>query len=189
MTAEQLARAISELFAPWILNIGFFVVLGASTSSWAPALTAAVGTGLVPMLLIVLLMRMGRVGDHHITARDQRGLVYVGIFLCVLALVAALAWLDTPRLIWVGVFSALVFLVIFGLVTLRIKASVHVGLWVCLIVFLSLTVSPWWWLGLLFTPVTAWARIRIDHHTMAEVIVGIVTGAVVTVVCYLVFLA
>lgn len=189
MTAEQLARAISELFAPWILNIGFFVVLGASTSAWAPALAAAVGTGVVPMLLIFTLMRMGRVGNHHVTAREQRALVYVGIFLCVLLLVAVLAWLDTPRLIWVGVFSALVFLVVFGLVTLRIKASVHVGLWVCLIIFLGLTVSFWWWLGLVFTPVTAWARIRINHHTRLEIIAGMVTGATVTTVCYLVFLA
>lgn len=189
MTAEQLARAISELFAPWILNIGFFVVLGASTGAWAPALVAVAGTGLVPMGLIVLLMRMGRVGNHHITERSQRSLVYGGIFLCVLALVAVLAWLDAPRVIWVGVFSALVFLVIFGLVTLRIKASVHVGLWVCLIVFLGLTVSSSWWLGLLFTPVTAWARIRINHHTVTEIIAGTVTGAVVTTVCYLGFLA
>src|SRR5699024_7937814 len=118
-----------------------------------------------------------------------RALVYIGIFLCVLLLVAVLSWLDTPRLIWVGVFSALVFLVVFGLVTFRIKASVHVGLWVCLIVFLGLTVSFWWWLGLAFTPVTAWARIRINHHTRLEIIAGMVTGAAVTTVCYLVFLA
>lgn len=188
MTAEQLARAISELFAPWVLNIGFFVVLGASTNAWAPSLVAAAGTGLVPMLLILLLMRMGRVGNHHVTARGQRSLVYGGILLCVLGLVAVLTWLDTPRLIWVGVFSALVFLVVFGLITLRIKASVHVGLWGCLIVFLSLTVSPWWWLGLVFTPVTAWARIRINHHTRLEIIAGMLAGVAVTTVCYLAFL-
>ena len=189
MNAEQLARTISELFAPWVLNIGFFVVLGASTGSWAPALAAAAGTGVVPMLLILMLMRMGRVGNHHVTARSQRSLVYTGIFLCVVVLAAALVWLDTPRLIWVGVFSALVFLVVFGLVTLKIKASVHVGLWVCLIIFLGLTVSSWWWLGLVFTPVATWARVRINHHTMPEIIAGMVTGAAVTTVCYLVFLA
>lgn len=188
MNAEKLARAISEVCAPWVLNIGFFLVLGAYTNSWTPGITAAVGTGLIPMALILTLMKMGRVGDHHVTSRNQRSLVYAGIIICVVALIAVLLVLETPRLIWVGVFSALIFLGVFALVTLKIKASVHVGLWVCLITFLGLTVSPWWFAGLLFTPVTAWARIRIRHHTMPEILAGAVTGAVVTAASYLIFL-
>lgn len=188
VNAEQLARVLSEAMAPWVLNIGFFVVLGAHTSSWTPALVAAVGTGVVPMLLILVLMRMGRVGNHHVTARSQRSLVYLGILICVVGLIAVLAWLDTARLIWVGVLSALVFLVVFGLLALKIKASVHVGLWVCLIVFLGLAVGPWWFAGLLLTPVTAWARIRIRHHTIPEITAGAVAGIVVTTICYLGFL-
>lgn len=189
MNAEKLARIISEVFAPWVLNMGFFLVLGMYTSSWVPGVIAAVGTGLVPMALILTLMKMGRVGDHHVTSRNQRSLVYTGIIICVVALIVVLWMLETPRLIWVGVFSALIFLVVFGLVTLKIKASVHVGLWVCLIIFLGLSVSPWWCAGLLFTPVTAWARIRIKHHTMPEILAGAVTGAVVTAASYLIFLA
>lgn len=189
MNAEKLARILSEVFAPWLLNMGFFLVLGGHTSSWVPGIIAAVGTGLVPMVLILTLMRMGRVGDHHVTSHNQRSLVYIAISICVVVLIAVLWVLETPRLIWVGVFSALIFLGVFGLVTLKIKASVHVGLWVCLIIFLGLTVNPWWFVGVLFTPVTAWARIRIKHHTMPEILTGAVTGVVVTAASYLIFLA
>lgn len=187
--AEQLAHIISEVFAPWVLNIAFFLILGAVTGGWVPAVIAAVCTGVIPMLLILILMRMGRVGDHHVTSRQQRSLVYIGIISCVIVLVVLLAALQTPRLIWVGVLSALVFLVVFGLVTTRIKASVHVGLWICLIIFLGLTINPWWFLGVVFTPVAAWARIEIKHHTIPEISAGVLAGALVTTLCYGIFLA
>ena len=42
--------------------------------------------------------------------------------------------------------------------------------------YLGLTVNPWWLSALALTPVIAWARIVIKHHTNAEVVAGI--GAV-----------
>ncbi|ANE05427.1 phosphoesterase [Corynebacterium crudilactis] len=179
------ARIISELCAPWILNIVFFLILGGTINAWQPGIVAALGTGVVPMMLILGLMKLGRVGNHHVTTRSQRGIVFAGIIICVIALLLVLRTLETPQIIWAGVFSALVFLALFAAVTVKIKASVHVGLWVCLVTFLGLTISAWWFVGLFFTPVTAWARMRIKHHTLPEICAGAVSGAVATVLCYL----
>lgn len=187
--SELAARIVSEICAPWVLNIGFFLILGGVTGAWTLGIVAAIGTGIVPMILILGLMKLGRVGNHHVTTRNQRGLVFVGIIVCVIILIFILRALEAPQLIWDGMFSALIFLVLFAQVTLKIKASVHVGLWVCLVMFLGLTVSSWWLLGLLFTPVTAWARMRIKHHTMSEIVAGVVTGAVATGICYVLLLA
>ncbi|MGP6173217.1 phosphoesterase [Corynebacterium sp. A21] len=188
--SEKIAAALSELFAPWIINIAFFLVLGVITGAWLPALAAAIGTGAAPMILILVLMRGGKVGNHHVTSREQRGGVIIGIAVCVLVLLAVLALIDAPRLIWVAVWSALIFLGVFGVVTtaLKIKASIHVGLWVCVITFLGLTVDSWWFLGLLMAPVIAWSREVISHHTRREVIVGALTGLVVTFVSAELFL-
>lgn len=187
--SELAARIISEICAPWVLNIAFFLILGGHTHAWIPGVVAAIGTGVVPMALILGLMKSGRVGNHHVTTRSQRGIVFAGIIICVLVLIAILNSLETPAVIWAGVLSALVFLILFAAVTVKIKASVHVGLWVCLVMFLGLTVSSWWLLGLLFTPVTAWARMRIKHHTMPEIVAGIISGAVATGICYTLLLA
>lgn len=187
--SEFLARIISEICAPWVLNIVFFLILGGVTDALTLGIVAAIGTGVVPMILILGLMKLGKVGNHHVTTRNQRGLVFVGIIACVIVLIFILRALEAPQLIWDGMFSALIFLVLFAQVTMKIKASVHVGLWVCLVMFLGLTVSLWWLLGLLFTPVTAWARMKIKHHTMSEIVAGIVTGAVATGICYALLLA
>lgn len=187
--SEFLARSISEICAPWVLNIVFFLILGGVTDALTLGIVAAIGTGVVPMILILGLMKLGKVGNHHVTTRNQRGLVFVGIIACVIILIFILRALEAPQLIWDGMFSALIFLVLFAQVTMKIKASVHVGLWVCLVMFLGLTVSLWWLLGLLFTPVTAWARMKIKHHTMSEIVAGIVTGAVATGICYALLLA
>ncbi|ALC06940.1 hypothetical protein CDES_12980 [Corynebacterium deserti GIMN1.010] len=189
MNSHVIARAISEICAPWILNIAFFLILSAVTGTWGPGLVAAVGTGVIPMVLIMSMIKAGKLGDHHVTSRGQRGAVFAGVIVCVIVLLLVFTFLDAPRIMWAGVSSALVFLMVFGLITRKIKASVHVGLWVCQVTFLGLTVSSWWLLGLLFTPVTAWARIRIKHHTMAELWAGVAAGAVATGLSYLLFLS
>lgn len=182
MTRNRLAHFLSDLFSPWLVNAGFFLILGLHTGSWPSAIVAALGTGPAIRVVILWKMRSGSVSNHHVTNRQQRGPLFVIITVIVLTLLAVLAILPTPHLIWAGMGSALVFLIGFGLVTMvgKIKASIHVGLWACLVTFLGLTVSPWWCVGYLVTPVIAWSRMVIKHHTLTEVIAGIATGAVVT---------
>ena len=182
------ARVISEICAPWILNGVFFLILGGTSEAWLPGIVAVLGTSLRPMLLIIGLMKMGKVGNHHVTARSQRAVVFAGIIVCVVVLIAVLSALPAPEIIWAGVFSALVFLVLFALVTTKIKASVHVGLWVCLVLFLGIGVSAWFFIGLFFTPVTAWARVQIRHHSLPEIYAGVVSGAVATLLSFVLFL-
>lgn len=190
MTSSKLARLLSEVFAPWVSNVVFFLILGAHTSSWPGAIAAAIGTGVVPMGAIFLLMRRGSVGDHHVTTREQRAGVLSLIAAVVVALLILLWGLSADRLIVAGVASALVFLVVFGAITaaLKIKASIHVGLWVCLTTFLTITVSPWIALGYLVTGPVAWARYRIEHHTVKELMVGAIAGVAVSAFCCVIFL-
>lgn len=190
VSTTRLAHIISEVFAPWVVNIALFLILAQVTGAWGPGIAASVGTGVMPMVVIVTLMRRGKVGDHHVTDRSQRGLVLVGIFLCVCVLIAVLWALETPRLIWVGVLSAFVFLLIFAILSvgMKIKASIHVGLWVCVVTYLGLVVSPLWLCALIMTPVIAWARIVIKHHTALEVAAGVLGGIAVTGICYVLFL-
>lgn len=189
MTGTKAARVLSEIFAPWVSNILFFLILGAATGSWPGAVTAALGTGVLPMVAIIALMRRGSVGNHHVTRREQRLLVLVVIAVIVIATIGLLWMMSAAHLVMAGLLSALVFLAVFGVVTavLKIKASIHVGLWVCLAVFLAVTVSPWFVLALVALPAIAWARYKIEHHTSLELAAGILTGALVSGVCIWLF--
>ena len=167
---HRLATIISDVFAPWIINIAFFLLLGATSQSWAAGVLAAIGTGVVPFLIVQLLMKAGRVDNRHVSRREHRGPVLALITVSVLATVSMLALMPTSRLVWAGMGSALVFLAAFAVVTLaaKIKASVHVGHLACISVFLAVTVSPWLALGLLFMPAVAWSRTKIRQHTLFE---------------------
>ncbi|WP_051625623.1 hypothetical protein [Corynebacterium halotolerans] len=70
MTAEKL---ITEICVPWVSNTALFLILGLALDAVAPGVTAALLTGVAPMALIFWLIRRGRVGDHHVIARNQRG--------------------------------------------------------------------------------------------------------------------
>ena len=95
-------------------------------------------------------------------------------------LCAILAVLKTPWEIWVAVAAAVGFILLFAVVTAAgVKISVHVGIWVTHWTYLGLVISPWWWLMLLLTPVVAWSRLRLTHHTRTELIGGTVAGLVV----------
>ena len=186
---RRAASVVSEIFAPWVINIGFFLVLGAVTKNWVPATASAIGTGVVPMVLILVLMRSKDVGGHHVTSKRQRGPVLVGIVVCVLALIGVLCVLATDPLVWTGVLMALAFVVLFTVMTAvgKIKASIHVGLWLCVTVFLAGEVSPLWLFSVVAVPVIGWSRVALNHHTVGEVSVGALLGLMVSCVTLMAF--
>lgn len=180
---HRLARVLSELGAPWLVNIAFFTVLGASSSAYLPGAIAAGGTGVLPMILIWTQVRRRRVSDHHVTRRNQRAGILLGISLIVIALLGILSLLDTPALIWGGMVSALGFLAAFAVVTvgMKIKASVHVGIWLCTVTYLGAGVNPWWFLGYGVIPAIAWSRLYLRDHTARDVLAGGITGLLVAI--------
>lgn len=190
MNREKTAKVVSELFAPWVTNVAFFGVLGVETGAWVAAIVAALTTGIAPMAAILLMMRTGKVGDHHVTSREQRTVVLAVLAAIVLVGAIAVSLSSSATLIVVGIWSALVFLAVFGVLTTlaKVKASIHVGLWVCLVVFLALAVHPLWALALVAAPLIAWARAEINHHSVFELVIGALAGVIVVAASYFLFL-
>ena len=183
------AFLISEVCAPWVTNLWFFLVLGATSHAWPAAITAILGTSIMPMAAIRVLKLIGKVEGRHVQKREQRYIVFAAIFVLLGAALAGLWHLHTPRIIWVSVLSAVMFIATFAVVTrLWCKASIHTGLWVCVTIFLALTVSPLWWVALVVAPVIGWSRVVVKGHSWGEVGVGIIAGAAVTAVSYQLFL-
>ena len=126
------AFLISEVCAPWVTNLWFFLVLGATSHAWPAAITAILGTSIMPMAAIRVLTLIGKAEGRHVQKREQRYIVFAAIFALLGAALAGLWHLHTPRIIWVSVLSAVMFIATFAVVTrLWCKASIHTGLWVC----------------------------------------------------------
>ncbi|RSZ61792.1 phosphoesterase [Corynebacterium hylobatis] len=177
------AKIVTEVAAPWVTNILLFLILGISLGAPAPGLLAAFMTGILPMVAVLRMIRQGRVASHHVTVRTQRGALFAIILGLLAVLIVGLLLLDTPREIWLAGLAAVLFILAFSVINqLGLKISIHVGLWVPVWSYLGLVLSPWWSLALLVTPLIAWSRLKLTHHSWAEIIGGAFTGLAVVAV-------
>lgn len=75
-----------------------------------------------------------------------------------------------------------------SIVNTRIKASVHVAAVSALITGLALVYQGYYWLLYILIPVICWARVKIERHTVPEVIAGSFIGSILAVIMYFVAL-
>lgn len=185
---NALARLLTEIAAPWTVNIASCMILGWSIGHPGWGAFVALFAGVLPMLLIVWGIVRDRIGNHHVTEHSERhGLIVAILGLVVTALVVQIV-AHAPRemiaLTCAGL-AALVGIAVWTSV-FHVKASVHMAVWCGVVAVLAVALSPWWWLGLLLAPAIAWSRLSLGHHTRSQIVVGAATGLVVAPLVYLV---
>ncbi len=149
-------------------------VLGAA--GWV-VLSASFCVG-VPMLVLRVLMRRGLVLDRHVVVREQRRLPLAGALLSFVAGTIVLLLAGAPAGVLALVVAMVSGLVVMTLVSLRVKASFHVGVAAGSVVVLGLVLGWPWGLGLSPLVVAAgWARVRAGRHTVGQVVLGMAVGA------------
>ncbi|GII80362.1 hypothetical protein Sru01_53440 [Sphaerisporangium rufum] len=180
---DRLARLVTEIFAPQVLVIASPPLVG--LASGGPAglgwgLLAAALCGGVPALVIALGVRAGRLDSRHIVDRSRRTGPLLVAVAAVCAALALLAALGAPRLLVATVAAMLAGLAVTVPVTLRWKISFHaaVSAGTVLVVARVLPAAPTLAAGALIVVLVCWARVRLAHHTAAQVAAGALAGAV-----------
>ncbi|WP_412540837.1 phosphoesterase PA-phosphatase [Longispora sp. K20-0274] len=185
MAGTRGARIVTEVFAPAVLAAAMPIVVGlhAGPTWWRGlgwGLLTVFFSAVVPYAVIRVFMRLGRIeGDHHIGDRRQRRLPLLFAMLSVLLGVVALWLLGAPREV-----------VAIGAVMLAVLAGTGLvnAVWWKLSAHTAVAAGSAAVLVLLFGPVLlvtapvvgaiAWSRVRLRDHTTAQVLAGIVLGAV-----------
>ncbi len=178
------ARLITELLAPIVLIFVLLVLVavhstGSVVRGLVLGLVAAFFAGGLPYAVLILGVRRGRLGDRHLSRRQERpalmalglGSVTCGYFV--------MRWLDAP-----GELLALVAAMVAGVavalvVSLFWKISVHTACVAGSVCVVAILVHP---ATLVLAPLivaTAWARVTLRDHTPAQVLVGALVGAAV----------
>ncbi|MFX1760172.1 hypothetical protein [Rhodococcus sp. As11] len=184
---DLVARVLTEIAAPWTVNIASCLILGFAIGHPGWGAFVALFAGVLPMALIVWGMVRDRIGNHHVTEHSERhGLIGAILVLVLVALVVQLV-AQAPKEMIALTCAGLVTLVGIGVWTsgVGVKASVHMGVWCGVVAVLAVALSPWWWTGLVLAPAIAWSRMRLKHHTRKEIAVGAVTGLVIAPLTYL----
>ncbi len=203
-TTEQLlrrprwAQILSDVFSPLLIPtyataLAMWVTpLRSVPESNRLIVTALVGviTGLIPLMAIAALIKIGRVSDRSISRREQRSLPMTIGSVCYLGAALFLGSLGAPmwlRMFFVGTAVATGLAL---LITLKWKISAHttaVGGFVGMMMRFAVTgladvnVMIMLSVGIILSGGMATARLVLNRHTFAQVMAGLVLGFAV---CY-----
>ncbi|MFC4585189.1 hypothetical protein [Sphaerisporangium corydalis] len=179
--SDRVARWITEIFAPQVLVIGLPPVVGLVSDGWPGFRWGLLASGLcggVPALVIALGVRSGRLDSRHIVDRSRRTAPLLVAVAAVVAALALLAGLGAPRLLVATVAAMLAGLAVTVPVTLKWKISFHAAVSAGTVLVLArvLPVAPTLAGGAVVVAVVCWARVRLAHHTAAQVVAGAAAG-------------
>jgi uncharacterized membrane protein (DUF4010 family) len=175
------ARWVTDLFSPQALVIGLPPVVGLATGGWPGAawgLMASLLCGGVPAGVILAGVRSGRLDSHHLVDRASRTKPLLVAMVAVVVALVLLASLDGPPLLVATVAAMLAALALTVPITLRWKISFHAAVSAGTVVVLAHTLPavPALAVGAPVVAVICWARVRLRHHTPAQVAAGVLTG-------------
>lgn len=180
---QPVAQIVSAVFSPPLLTLAAVLLIAAhlpSPESRPLAGLYAAFILLLPILCIGWLKRRGRVSDFDLSVRQERIVPMLVAWLGVVLGGLALQQADAPRLLLAFALLQILQGVVFLLITLFWKISLHTTA-------VSSLVALWWlvseqllplWLGplLLLIVLVAWARLRLRRHTAGQTIAGATLG-------------
>jgi len=183
-----LARFISFISNPIFILIGlpFFLVLrntGDLDASWRWSYYTWFFLFIFGAY-VVTGVKKGFFSDLDVSKREQRfGLYLFGAILCFFYLIGLILY-DSPIILLVCLFGIMLGILVGSLVTLRVKASVHVAAASALIVGLSMVYGGYFFLMFLLIPIICWARVKIKRHSEVEVVAGGLIGSLLSLLMY-----
>jgi len=174
---KHIARLTSIIVNPFLVNTTLLLIISfKSTDSTAEGVKwflISVAISIVPIFIIVFcLVRHNKVDSLFIKVRAQRDKVYV-LSSVLMGIGCAVLFLLKAPVMLVALFVA-IFLtgLAFAGVNRRWKISIHVAsiaAAVTALVILYGAVAIW---TILLVPLVAWARVEMEHHSLAQVLAG-----------------
>jgi membrane-associated phospholipid phosphatase len=178
----RVARVFSNIVSPPVMFAILGLAVALSQLPFWPGLAWAAVYGffvsLAPILLIIYLLRSGRIGDLHMTLPRERRLPYLTSVVCALLVLALLYLLNGPGLMRCLVILNLINLTVLGLVNLYWLISIHTTAVMGTVIVGGLIFGAK--VAVLLSPLVilvCWARYYLKRHTPAQLAAGLVLGA------------
>lgn len=174
------AKIITFLLHPAVLvTPAVFVVIYGAGSSFSEAVLWSV-VSLIFVLLISLYILIGVrlkvFTNFDVSKREQRVFLFPVILAAGIVFLFSLIYFNGPRSLLYALAYFIISVGILGIVTLKIKASVHVGALTAAIISSIYFFGDRYLFLLILIPIMAWARIIERRHTLRETVVGFLLG-------------
>ncbi|MFC2073118.1 hypothetical protein ACFLUU_10605 [Chloroflexota bacterium] len=135
-------------------------------------------------MVILYLVRTGRLDTIFTNARGQRTKIFVPAGVCAAIGGIILAYLKAPPLLVAAFTAGLSTAVIFMCINLWWKISLHTAL---VAASATVLVMLYGWIAagtVVLVPLTAWARVELEHHSLAQAATGALLAALIVVVVF-----
>lgn len=182
------ARVISNLFSPpmvWGILV-FFIAFHYAENRlqglmWAS--TYAILVCILPILYIAWRVHSGKISDLHMKERQERIVPFIVSIACAILAWQVLRMMNAPSILPLIAAVTLVELAVMLVITFAWQISMHamsisVAVVATGIVFgaaPALFVSP-------LLPIVGAARLRLQRHTLAQVVAGAIVGALIPLI-------
>lgn len=183
LTERHIARVLTEVFQPpAVVSILLLVSPAAEPgfpgTIWFGVL-AAFFVCVLPLAYVLLMVRLGKLSDHHVSDRKDRApLLMLALVSVVIGLVVLNA-VHAPMSVSVMILALIGGITVLAAISLVWKISGHASAISAAAVITILMFGPAWLPLLLLVPAVGWSRVVLRDHTRGQVIAGSFFGGAV----------
>lgn len=180
---------MSRTLNPFVVSLAAILLLSFKSASTVPdalkwsAVMAAVSV--LPVFSMVLNQtRNGRLDGILNATRRQRKGIYLLSIACAAVGYVILFWWQAPALLQVAFVGGFSSAVVFAVINLRWKISLHTGFVSALAAVLVMLYGWVATAAAALVLLTAWSRIELGHHSIKEVTAGALLGGLIVVTVF-----
>lgn len=180
---NRAARWITEVLQPPVV-VSVQLLISPLTQAGFPGTMAygalaALFVCVIPLFLLLVLVRLGRVTDHHVSNRKQRAPVLLMALASIVAGLLVLYAAGAPQSVVAMVLAVVAGVVVLAGVSPFWKISGHAAAISSSAVIAVLMLGAQWLPLLLLIPAVGWSRVVLRAHTLAQVVAGSLFGGMV----------
>jgi membrane-associated phospholipid phosphatase len=189
MTRQRIAKTAANILNPYLLSSVIIILLAIeSTSSTDEAVKwslISLAVSVFPVFTVVLcLVRRRKLEGIFINPRQQRSKIYLLAIGCAVIGYIVLIIFEAPELLRAAFLSGLIAVVLFMVINLFWKISLHTAFITASSAVLIIVYGETAAWTAIFIPLIAWARLEMRLHTPVQVFAGALLSLSIVIIVF-----
>ena len=189
---RQIANLTSNILNPYLVSLVMILLLSfRSTASTGDAIKwslLSIAVSILPVFsVIVYLVHNQKLEGIFVSPRKQRNKVYLLAIACAVIGCVILLYLGAPRVLVATFVAGLSVIFIFMCINLLWKISLHTAFIAASVTVLIILYGAIGTVTVVLLPPIAWARVELEHHSIAQVATGALLVALIVVAVFYLF--
>ena len=189
---KHVAKLTSGVFNPFLVSFIIIILISfeATTSvsdafKWSLILTAI---SILPVFSVILyLAHKAKLEGIFINIRQQRNIIYLLASICMALGCIIILYLGAPSVLIAAFVAGLSAILVFMSINLVWKISIHTAFAAASVTVLTILYGSIGAVTAMLLPPIAWARIELEHHSLAQTVAGALLAVLIVVVVFHLF--